>query len=143
MIGNMVTEQCPDGHVGIVYGEHHAAACSMCALRTDTERCHGAQCTPETRADGQNVFFVKKASITQTPAVRSATDRRQAIIDCLYEHGPLTRLQIAAKLGVPINCVTAPVLELLKTGELVEHDLVLQETGRKAWRVRVRGGDVW
>lgn len=142
MIGTMVTEQCPDGHVGIVYSNEHKVACGMCALRAD-DRCHDALCTPRLRDDGHNVFFVKKASITQAPAVRSATDRRQAIIDCLYEHGPLTRLQIAAKLGVPINCVTSPVLELIKTGELVEHDLVLQETGRKAWRIRVRGGDVW
>lgn len=53
------------------------------------------------------------------------------------EHG--TRLDLSKRLGVPINCITSPVLSLVKAGAIEEYDKVMQiETGTKAWKLRIK-----
>ena len=63
----------------------------------------------------------------------------QRVLDSLHDSGPGTRLDLANRLGKPINCITAPVLALIKAGLIEEHDKVVQpETGNKAWQLRIK-----
>ena len=62
------------------------------------------------------------------------------VLDSLYVDGPATRLDLSNRLGRPINCITAPVLNLIKAGIIEEHDRIVQpETGNKAWQLKVKG----
>lgn len=57
----------------------------------------------------------------------------------LYMYGPATRLELSNRLDKPINCITAPVLNLIKAGIIEEHDRIVQpETGNKAWQLKVK-----
>ena len=61
------------------------------------------------------------------------------VLDSLYVDGPGTRLDLAKRLGKPINCITAPVLALLKAEIIEPHNRVVQpETGHKAWQLKVK-----
>ena len=61
------------------------------------------------------------------------------VLDSLYVDGPATRLDLSNRLDKPINCTTAPVLNLIKAGIIEEHDRIVQpETGNKAWQLKVR-----
>lgn len=63
----------------------------------------------------------------------------QRIIDSLHDQGPGTRLDLANRLDKPINCITSPVLALIKAGVIEEHDKIVQpETGNKAWQLKVK-----
>lgn len=62
-----------------------------------------------------------------------------SVLASLYMDGPGTRLDLANRLGKPINCITAPVLALIKAGIIEEYDRVVQpETGNKAWQLKVK-----
>ena len=68
----------------------------------------------------------------------STTEAR--VLDSLYVDGPATRLDLSNRLDKPINCITAPVLNLIKAGIIEEHDRIVQpETGNKAWQLKVKG----
>ena len=61
------------------------------------------------------------------------------VLDSLYVYGPATRLDLSNRLGKPINCITAPVLNLIKAG-IISHEhyqIVQPETGNKAWQLKV------
>ena len=61
------------------------------------------------------------------------------VLDSLYVDGPATRLDLSNRLDKPINCITAPVLNLIKAGIIEEHDQIVQpETGNKAWQLKVK-----
>lgn len=61
------------------------------------------------------------------------------VLDSLYVDGPATRLGLSNRLDKPINCITAPVLNLIKAGIIEEHDRIVQpETGNKAWQLKVK-----
>ena len=61
------------------------------------------------------------------------------VLDSLYGDGPATRLDLSNRLDKPINCITAPVLNLIKAGIIEEHDRIVQpETGNKAWQLKVK-----
>lgn len=70
---------------------------------------------------------------------RSISTLETHVLDSLYADGPGTRLDLAKRLGKPINCITAPVLNLVKAGIIEEHDRIVQpETGNKAWQLKVK-----
>ena len=70
---------------------------------------------------------------------RSISTIEARVLDSLYEDGPGTRLDLSKRLGKPINCITAPVLALIKAEIIEEHDRVVQpETGNKAWQLKVK-----
>ena len=70
---------------------------------------------------------------------RSISTLETRVLDSLYEDGPGTRLDLAKRLGKPINCITAPVLALIKAEIIEEHDRVVQpETGNKAWQLKMK-----
>ena len=70
---------------------------------------------------------------------RSTTTLKSLVLDSLYTDGPGTRLDLANRLDKPINCITAPVLALIRAKIIEEHDLVVQpETGKKAWQLKVK-----
>lgn len=61
------------------------------------------------------------------------------VLDSLCVDGPATRLDLSNRLDKPINCITAPVLNLIKAGIIDEHDRIVQpETGNKAWQLKVK-----
>ena len=61
------------------------------------------------------------------------------VLDSLYVDGPATRLDLSNRLDKPINCITEPVLNLIKAGIIEEHDRIVQpETGNKAWQLKVK-----
>lgn len=61
------------------------------------------------------------------------------VLDSLYVYGPGTRLDLAKRLDKPINCITAPVLALIKAEIIEEHNRVVQpETDSKAWQLKVK-----
>ena len=61
------------------------------------------------------------------------------VLDSLYVEGPGTRLDLAKRLDKPINCITAPVLALIKAEIIEEHNRVVQpETDSKAWQLKVK-----
>ncbi len=61
------------------------------------------------------------------------------VLDSLYVDGPATRLDLSNRLGKPINCITSPVLNLIKAGIIEEHDRIVQpETCNKAWQLKVK-----
>lgn len=69
---------------------------------------------------------------------RSISTIEARVLDSLYVDGPGTRLDLANRLRVPINCVTKPVLNLVTAGIIVEDAKVVQpETGNKAWQLKV------
>lgn len=70
---------------------------------------------------------------------RSISTIEARVLDSLYVDGPGTRLDLAKRLDKPINCITAPVLALIKAGIIEEHNRVVQpETGSKAWQLKVK-----
>lgn len=70
---------------------------------------------------------------------RSIRTLEARVLDSLYVDGPGTRLDLAKRLGKPINCITAPVLALIRAGIIEEHNRVVQpETGSKAWQLKVK-----
>ena len=70
---------------------------------------------------------------------RSISTIEARVLYSLYADGPGTRLDLAMRLGKPINCITAPVLALIKAEIIEEHNRVVQpETGNKAWQLRVK-----
>lgn len=65
----------------------------------------------------------------------------QAVIDVIQcnQHTRWTRQRLAERLGKPINCVTAPIKELLDSGILVEHERVTDTlTGCKRWTLKLK-----
>lgn len=60
---------------------------------------------------------------------------RDRIMQSLTDVGPATRKELAARLGVPINCITAPVLQLIAKDLVVESRQVVVD-GFKAWELR-------
>ena len=48
------------------------------------------------------------------------------VLDSLYVDGPGTRLDLAKRLDKPINCITAPVLALIKAEIIEPHNRVVQ-----------------
>ena len=70
---------------------------------------------------------------------RSISTIEARVLGSLYVDGPATRLDLAKRLDKPINCITAPVLALIKAEIIEEHDRVVQpETGNKAWQLKVK-----
>lgn len=69
----------------------------------------------------------------------------QAIVDLLGQeqpHAQWTRQRLAVALGKPINCVTAPIKELLDSGIVVEHERVKDPlTGCKRWTLKLKEQD--
>lgn len=54
---------------------------------------------------------------------------------------PATRFELAQRLGKPINCITAPVLSLIKDGKIEEHTKVARSgSSCESWELRVKGG---
>ena len=69
----------------------------------------------------------------------SITTLEARVLDSLYVDGPGTRLDLANRLCKPINCITGPVLALIKAEIIEEYDRVVQpETGNKAWKLKVK-----
>ncbi len=70
---------------------------------------------------------------------RNISTLETRVLDSLYVDGPATRLDLSNRLDKPINCITAPVLNLIKAGIIEEHDRIVQpETGNKAWQLKVK-----
>lgn len=70
---------------------------------------------------------------------RAISTLETLVLDSLYVDGPATRLDLSNRLDKPINCITAPVLNLIKAGIIEEHDRIVQpETGNKAWQLKVK-----
>ena len=70
---------------------------------------------------------------------RNISTLETLVLDSLYVDGPATRLDLSKRVAKPINCITAPVLNLIKAGIIEEHDRIVQpETGNKAWQLKVK-----
>ena len=70
---------------------------------------------------------------------RNISTLETRVLYSLYVDGPATRLDLSNRLDKPINCITAPVLNLIKAGIIEEHDRIVQpETGNKAWQLKVK-----
>jgi len=78
-------------------------------------------------------------AFTRVQTQRNISTLETRVLDSLYADGPATRLDLSNRLGKPINCITSPVLNLIKAGIIEEHDRVTQpETGNKAWQLKVK-----
>ena len=79
------------------------------------------------------------AAFFKDKAQRSITTLEARVLGSLYVHGPATRLDLSNRLDKPINCITGPVLNLIKAGIIEEHDRIVQpETGKKVWQLKVK-----
>lgn len=97
-------------------------------------------CTATRRNDGQDVIFVKAqprdTSVAAQPKGGRIVDQ---VLEELQQRGPGTRLELAERMQKKINCITAPVLQLLNEGRIQETKLVQNaETGKSAWLLEVR-----
>lgn len=69
-------------------------------------------------------------------ARRTLADKAYA---SLRDDGPCTRKVLAERLGKPINCITAPVQELLKMKVICEHNRVRDaDTGALQWELKLK-----
>ena len=50
--------------------------------------------------------------------------RQNQVYDLLKQSGPMSSYEIAARLGLPINCITGRVLELRRNKKVVVYDQV-------------------
>lgn len=84
-----------------------------------------------------------KAASFAAPGTKALhSDLQQRILDLLSNAhtASLTRQTMAVMLGKPINCVTAPVKNLLDAGLIVEHEQVWNgQTGRLNWALKLKG----
>lgn len=63
----------------------------------------------------------------------------QEVINLLQVHGALTRQRLASMLDKPINCVTAPIKQLLDAQIIVEHERVRDPiTKCQRWTLRIK-----
>lgn len=63
----------------------------------------------------------------------------ERVYNSLRDEGPATRKELAQRLGKPINCITQPVLVLVKAKCIIEHDKVTDpETGAKQWQLKIK-----
>lgn len=76
------------------------------------------------------------AALLSPPRQTKRQKRKEAILRSITRW-PATRYEVAQRLGVPVNCVTSSVLELINEGLIYESKRVLQETGYKGWRLEV------
>ena len=85
------------------------------------------------------VKYTSLAAFFKGKTQRSINTLEARVLDSLYDDGPGTRLDLAKRLGKPINCITAPVLALIKAEIIEEHARVVQpETGNRAWELKVK-----
>lgn len=70
---------------------------------------------------------------------RDITTLEARVLDSLNIDGPATRLDLSKRLDKPINCITSPVLGLIRANLIEEFNRVQQpETGNKAWQLRIK-----
>jgi predicted transcriptional regulator len=76
--------------------------------------------------------FFKEKTQTQISTLEAA------VLDSINIDGPCTRLDLSERLAKPINCITKPVLNLVKAGILYESHKVRQKTGNTAWVLSIK-----
>lgn len=76
------------------------------------------------------------AAVTRNVVQCAHGKYRDRILQSLNDIGPATRKELAARLGVPINCITSPVLQLISSGLVEEHAQVVRD-GFKSWELRI------
>ena len=83
----------------------------------------------------------KVAALLKPSTQRMHNDVGQRIIDVLttMPYKQWTRNRLADAIGKPINCVTAPIKQLLDSGIIVEHERVKDElTQCLRWTLKLK-----
>lgn len=64
--------------------------------------------------------------------------QQSMVLENLAVHGGATRSELAASTGLPINCICGRVNELLKSGHVVDDEIVRDsDTGKRVHVVRL------
>lgn len=63
--------------------------------------------------------------------------REKDVISALAMFGAVTRNGISKVTGIPVNCLTNAVFQLVKRGAIEEFEQVTDTNGRKAWNLRL------
>ena len=137
-------DEAPNGYIAVsAPGRRCSVGDTVCAFYTRalpgcSRTTH--ECVASMRDDEQEVIFVKRQARDTSHAAYHNTDSMEhKVVECLQQHGALTRLELARQLGKPINCVTSPVLRLLEAGVIHESERVRQpDTGKLAWKLEIK-----
>ena len=84
------------------------------------------------------LHHTQQTSIWALQALRDLTGRQAAVYNFIRHHGPISNLEIAERIGLPINSITPRVFELRAKGLVREAERgVSPITGRTVimWEV--------